>query len=985
MVPIGMKWPLIPMGDSSLTRANQPNSPGEWAKIREIHATILEAPTEQWPRLIEELCGGDTPMRHEIEGLLAAHLKADGFLDQGLTDALAPAQDAKLADGTILDSRFHIIRHIDTGGMGAVYEAWDMELGEMVALKTIRPDIASHRSVIDRFKEEVRQAHQITHPNVSRVNDLFSHDTGTGQRIWFLTMQLLHGETLSERLKRKGPMAAPKALILIKQLISGLNAAHQHGIVHRDFKSSNIMLVEETEKEVRAVINDFGLAIHVTQADSTEVQLVRQGTMAYVAPEQWYDGIVSPAGDQYSLGVVMCEVLTCERPAHVSREDGVRSAAKLPAGKKLNPRWEAVIRRCLATDPEDRFKCLDDILTWVDPSHRRLQVARWASIAVVALIAIAIVVFVAFGVRQELSISDLQQITPAADFSVSPRLSADGGMITYVSDRAESGNEDVWVQQLPTGTPRKVTNNAAHNENPSISPDGRTVVFESSLPRPGIYVTELDGAGPRLVVAGGHEPMFSPIDRSIVFWTGDEYSSRSWGKVYRYELNSGKQTQLAASITDASSPIWNSDGKHVLFTGCQEKANTSPCDEDWWVTDTDQGTPRPTGATAQMNAQQLRPSGSFAGWRGDTVIFSALHGSFMGLWSIKIDPRTGKVDGAAKELKAGDTRDFIISSALENDSLAFCQMNPAMHIWRIDNVSNPQHAKAYKITQDPRFDRGPSVSRNGKVILFARGYSDDRDLYLHEIATGGERLIEAPGHGKISPLPNESGSALAYEALDHGTRAVFVSDLDGKSHKVCSDCRNPTGWIRGPESLLVGNLGKSEVQIVPLSGGQSRTILSVPNVLVRDAVWSAANQYIVFTISKRDAPGQQSIPGKVYAAHFSPGADRPDSRWIEITEDSTYSRRPVWSTDGGTIFYLSERDGFWCIWGQRFDPVKGTISQAPFPVYHFHDMKLSPSEISGDTFNLTSADDSLYLNLVQTGGTIWLGKLSKKLIFGRSR
>jgi serine/threonine protein kinase len=964
-----------------LSPVDLPNPPEKWAKLRDIYARLLDVPEDQQKFVLRDLCDGDSEIEREIEDLLLAHNKAGSFLNESVTKALssiAPLKVEELRSGTVLASRFHVIRHLHTGGMGAVYEAWDLELQEVLALKTIRPEIASEPSVIERFKEEVRQAHQITHPNVCRVYDLFSHDFAPGDRIWFLTMQLLKGQTLLERLRQKGPLSTLEALPLVRQMISGLNEAHQHGIVHRDFKSSNVMLVQEEGQEVRAVIADFGLASRATTADSEPDVFARQGTPAYVGPEQWFDGIASPAADQYSLGVVICEILTGERPTAIKQEGGSRLPARLPSGKRLNPRWEAVIRRCLATRPEDRFKSLDEILIEIDPTRRGKLIARWVGIATAASLLLALTILIMIGSNQAPSLVDLHQITPSMDFSVSPRLSADGKTITYVSDRAEPGKEDVWVQKLPDGTPRQVTTVPALEQTPSISPDGRTVVFESSrIQQPGIYRTELDGAAEKLLIPGGHDPVFSPVDRSFLYWTGAGYWMIAGSKIFRYDLNTGQSTQLAQGMPNAAKPIWNSDGRHFLFFGCDDPKRPMSACRDWWITSTDGESPRNTGALQILKAQQVRPSVYIGGWQGDTVVFSALHGSFLGLWSIRIDPETGKVHGPAKLLFAGDRRDFILSSSLVGDSIAFCQMNPAVHIWKIDDAAHPEKAKAYKVTQDPEFDYAPNVSPNGRWLVFARGYGDDRNLYLWDTRgpSGSERLIVAQGTTKIAPVINDSGTAVAYEASDGGTTGVFLAGLDGTSHRLCSECRNPTGWGPDGESLLYANSAISEVRMMQPSGAGTKTILSVPGGSVRDAVWSAKSNFVVFTVSRPDAPGQ------VFAAHFPPGATKPDDQWVEITDKSAFTRKPVWSGDGKTIFYLSLRDGFWCIWGQQFDPNEGRPVGEPIPVFHYHGLKLSPTEIPVESFDLSTDGDSLYLNLAETGGTIWVGKLAHHFPF----
>jgi Tol biopolymer transport system component len=396
---------------------------------------------------------------------------------------------------------------------------------------------------------------------------------------------------------------------------------------------------------------------------------------------------------------------------------------------------------------------------------------------------------------------------------------------------------------------------------------------------------------------------------------------------------------------------------------------------DWWVTSIDGDTPRNTGVSQLLKAQQLRPSVYLGGWQGDTVVFSALRGSYLGLWSIRIDPETGKVHGLPKQLFAGDRRDFILSSSLVGDSIAFCQMNPAIHIWKIDHATDPEKAHAYKITQDPEFDMAPNVSPNGRWLVFARGYGDDRNLYLWDTLSGSERMFVSQGTAKVAPVTNDAGTAVAYEASDGGTTGVFLAGLDGIPHRLCTECRNPTGWGPDGESLLYANSAISEVRMMQTSGADARTILSVPDGSVRDAVWSARSNYVVFTVSRPDAPGQ------VFAAHFPPGATKPDDQWLEITDKSAFSRKPVWSGDGKMIFYLSLRDGFWCIWGQHFDPREGQLVGQPIPIFHYHGLKLSPTEIPVESFDLSTAGDSLYLNLAETGGTIWVGKLAHRFPF----
>ena len=217
----------------------------------------------------------------------------------------------------LVADRWRIIRLIDRGGMGEVYEAEDLELGERVALKTVRPLLAGRLQAIERFKRETALARKVTHPNVCRIFDIGVHRRPGGADLFFLTMELLTGETLAQRLRRDGRLSETEALPLARQLGAALEAAHAAGVVHRDLKSSNVLLVQG-ESGPRAVVTDFGLACSgplgegIETAESENTPLV--GTPDYMAPEQVEGGPVTAAADLFALGVVLYEIVTGTLP-----------------------------------------------------------------------------------------------------------------------------------------------------------------------------------------------------------------------------------------------------------------------------------------------------------------------------------------------------------------------------------------------------------------------------------------------------------------------------------------------------------------------------------------------------------------------------------------------------------------------------------------------------------------------------------------------
>jgi predicted Ser/Thr protein kinase len=236
--------------------------------------------------------------------------------------------EERFPPGVILAQRYRIISLLGRGGMGEVYRANDLLLGQPVALKFLLPAATASESALSRFRREVRTARQVSHPNVCRV-----YDIGEVDGLTYLTMEYIDGEDLASLLRRIGKLSQEKALEIARKLCAGLAAAHDQGVVHRDLKPGNIML--DGKGQVR--ITDFGLA-----SLAENVRDVRSGTPAYMAPEQRAGKEVTAKSDIYALGILLHELFTGKRPSRESKNT------------ELDPAVERVILRCLEEDPRMR-------------------------------------------------------------------------------------------------------------------------------------------------------------------------------------------------------------------------------------------------------------------------------------------------------------------------------------------------------------------------------------------------------------------------------------------------------------------------------------------------------------------------------------------------------------------------------------------------------------------------------------------------------
>jgi hypothetical protein len=256
---------------------------------------------------------------------------------------------ARFIPGTMLAGRYRIVGLLGRGGMGEVYRADDLKLGQAVALKFLPNEVTHRAERLALFHQEVRLARQVSHPNVCRV-----HDIGEAQGQHFLSMEYIDGEDLASLLRRIGRLPPDKALELSRQLCAGLAAAHERGVLHRDLKPANVLI----DGQGRARVVDFGLADLTGQR--REASMIA-GTPGYMAPEQQEGREVTTRTDVYALGLVLYEMFTGKRAltADGALPDGRARSPASPASPSthvpdLDPVIERVIMRCLQPDPARR-------------------------------------------------------------------------------------------------------------------------------------------------------------------------------------------------------------------------------------------------------------------------------------------------------------------------------------------------------------------------------------------------------------------------------------------------------------------------------------------------------------------------------------------------------------------------------------------------------------------------------------------------------
>jgi serine/threonine protein kinase len=360
-------------------------TPERWQKVKGIFQSALDRAPGERSAFLANACGGDEPLRKEVESLIASHEKDGSFIDSPAYEAAAGmlASDPELTVGQTI-GHYEILSTLGKGGMGEVYLAQDIKLSRKVALKVLPGAFTQDQERLRRFEQEARATSALNHPNILTIFEI-----GEADGRHYIAAEFIEGETLGQRIA-VGPLKLGETLDIAEQIASALSAAHGAGIVHRDVKPENIMI----RRDGIVKVLDFGLAkLAQIQSgrsgpdDSTRALVktspgVVMGTVAYMSPEQARGLALDARTDIWSLGVVIYEMLTGSAPF-----SGATSSDTLVSILEREPRslntfspaipeaLEWIVTKCLTKDCDDRYQTAREMLTDLRRLKQRLSVA----------------------------------------------------------------------------------------------------------------------------------------------------------------------------------------------------------------------------------------------------------------------------------------------------------------------------------------------------------------------------------------------------------------------------------------------------------------------------------------------------------------------------------------------------------------------------------------------------------------------------------
>ena len=766
----------------------------DWQRVEQVYQEALERPVDERFVFVESACRGDSDLCHEVLELIA-HVDDDSArLRQPLIEMAQQLQASRVAslEGQTLGD-YQIDQWLGSGGMGDVYRAKDNTLGRDVALKILPESFTREQARVARFRREAQILASLNHPGIGAIHSL-EHADG----LYFLILELVDGGSLADRLKQ-GPLPLDEALDIALQIAEALSTAHDQGIIHRDLKPANIGLTKSGQVKVL----DFGLA-ETSDADDSRGLLdsltaasklalpsatssVFAGTPAYMSPEQACGEPADRRADVWAFGCVLYELVTGMRAF-----PDVTTLSSMPRSNEAEPDWRLVrdqtppdvaslLRGCLEKDPGRRTRDLKTVRDGIDQIVQARNGKRNVAWQVPLVPAVGWAVLLASVIggglywrssRGRGSTENSQsytQLTTFTDAVVSPALSADGRMLTYIQgDSTFTARGDVYVQSLPNGEPVRLTHDGKQKMSPVFSPDGSRIAY-----------TVVNGSSnwdTWIVPVRGGEPRPFLINASGLTWL---QSTASHPQVLFSELvaRDAYQMGLTTSTEDRR------NARRVYAPGTESMAHRSSLSPDGrWILVVQMASgwlqcrlvPFEGTAPKHVVGPPSAPCTDAAWSRDGKWMYLAVNvGDGFHIWRQRFP------DGQPEQFTTGATEEQGLAFFPDGRSFATSIGIEQNTVWLHDSKGDRQITSQGYAYQ-------PKLSRDGTRLyyLLRSGVSTHTwvsgQLWVSDLASGKrQRLLENSLVEDYDISPD--GTLVAFVPISAEERRVWIAALDGRS------------------------------------------------------------------------------------------------------------------------------------------------------------------------------------------------------------
>ena len=712
------------------------------------------------------------------------------------------------------------------------------------------------------------------------------------------------------------------------------------------------------------------------------------GSAPYMSPEQAEGKPVDARTDIFSLGAVLYEMCTGRRAFLGESRASTLAAviAKEPApisqfAPDMPAELERTILRCLRKDPYRRFQGMRDLMLTLEEleaecdsgrlplaTHaaqpaRRARMAVAMTLAAVALAAGGGWLWWFLHRAQGPRMLALERLTFDSGLTTDPAVSPDGKLIAYASDRAGEGNLDIWVQYRG-GEPVRITHNPADEFQPSFSPDGTQIVYRSAQDGGGIYVvSSLGGGDPRLLASGAAErPRFSPDGSEILF------ANRGPTVQLAYTLNvtvpGAPPKQLAPEFIAVLMPVWSPDGQYIMFFGARPQGDTIKA--GLWVIPRNGGPVEPVGLDPGLGLLQNRQAALDAWLPGDRILAEIELGGRVHLWEARLRRRPWSLD-RAEQITSG-TGSTSNPSVARDGTLVISNDETDLDLWSLpfDARQAKITGEPQRLTQDAAREAYPSISTDGTKLAYSAEQAGRSHIWVMDLPSGKRRMLTDSPDLDRRPAMSMDGTRIAYMSLGaaFGLSCYVISTSGGPARKLDSAQSVIWDWSSDGRAVLVSSGAKPlRIAMVDVTAQTMVPFLSRPHDVYQSHI----------SHSGRWAIAQEPGGVGVLLAPVVDGKPPAEDLWQPLGLKGADLIR--WAPDDNAIFFVSNRDSFRCIWGQRLDPRTKKASGEPFPVAHFHQARRSLRVVDSGEIGLAVARDRIVIAETERTGNVWIARL----------
>jgi Tol biopolymer transport system component/DNA-binding winged helix-turn-helix (wHTH) protein len=569
----------------------------------------------------------------------------------------------------------------------------------------------------------------------------------------------------------------------------------------------------------------------------------------------------------------------------------------------------------------------------------------------------------------------LQQITRDRGLSIDPALSPNGELVAYASDRA-GANLNIWVQQLaPGGTAIRLTHEEVDAAQPAFSPDGTQIVYRSERDGGGIDVIPTVGGQSRRLALQGRNPRFSPDGQWIAYWIGVEKGAAPEndpsGQVFIIPAEGGAPRQIGPNMPPGGNPMWAPDSARLLVFANPPLSTGSAHDSDWWVAPLD-GPARKTGSFSVLRDQGfvVQYASSYpraTAWLEKELIFSAQKGDTRNVWRVPFGSVNGAIEGTAERMTAGTTSE-ISASILPSGLLAFTSLQQSTAIWAIP-MNRQDDTGLTRLTDGETSEVSPSISSDGRYLSFTARWPTET-AWIKDLVTGqSTRVVEAVGRS-WRPVLSADGSSIALNLDSPDAKGIFIKTREGTELKqVRSEPAWIVAWTPDKQNLLyISRTPSAKIERVNVNTRRTDEFLSKSGSSLFQPRFSPDGKWLTFEEVIERPSGHTS---RIHVAPLQNGQPEAPVKWVAVTGESGWADKPRWSSDGNSIVFISDRDGFQCVWSQSLQPATKQPVGDPKPLFHFHSRRLSPVNVGLSLLEIEVAGNKVVIGLGELTGNVW--------------